>query len=116
MGWSVTRSMVRFSEGVMPKVGTPRAIRSGRGIDARFRSGDSVRGAPPGLPWELTVSSVRNLLPFTHEAVGRQVVSLARRQVGGPVTHPPDDPVGQQAGQGSVNRGVRLAENERQLR
>ena len=57
--WSVMRSSVRFSDGLMPKVGAACTIRSGRGIDARFRLGDFVRSAPPGLPWELTVSSVR---------------------------------------------------------
>ena len=50
------------------------------------------------------------------DAVGRQVVSLAGRQVGGAVTHPPGDAFGQEAGQGAVDRGVRLAENERQFR
>ena len=50
------------------------------------------------------------------DALGRQIVSLARRQLGGAVTHPPDGAVGQQTGQGAVNRGVRLAENERQFR
>ena len=28
-------------------------------MEARFRLGDSVRSLPPGLPWELTVSSVQ---------------------------------------------------------
>ena len=32
------------------------------------------------------------------------------------MTHPPDDTVGQQIGQGSVNRRVGLAEDARQLR
>ena len=50
----------------MPKVGAACTIRSGRGIDARFRLGDSVRGTPPRLPWELTVSRVKNLLPNIH--------------------------------------------------
>ena len=50
------------------------------------------------------------------DAVGRQVVSPARRQVGGAVAHPPGDADGQEAGQGAVDRGVRLAENEGQLR
>ena len=50
------------------------------------------------------------------DPLGGQVVSLARRQVGGAVTHPPDDAVGQQVGQGSVNRGVGLAEDARQFR
>ncbi len=45
----------------------PFTIRSGLGIEARFRSGHSVAGLPPGLPWELTASSVKNLLPITHE-------------------------------------------------
>ena len=67
MGWSVTRSSVRFSDGLMPKAGAAFTMRSGRGSDARFRLGDSVRSLPPGLPWELTVSSVKNLLPITHE-------------------------------------------------
>ena len=42
------------------------AIRSGRGNDARFRSGDAVERLPPGLPCERTSSSVRYVLP-THE-------------------------------------------------
>ena len=54
IGWSVMRSSVRFSEGVMPKADAASTIRSGRGMEARLRSGDSVRGLPPGLPWELT--------------------------------------------------------------
>ena len=40
IGWSVMRSSVRFSAGLMPKAGAACAIRSGRGMDARFRSGD----------------------------------------------------------------------------
>ena len=48
IGWSVMRSRVRFSEGLRPKAGAASTIRSGRGIDARFRPGDSVRGPPPG--------------------------------------------------------------------
>ena len=50
------------------------------------------------------------------DALGRQVVPLARRQVGGAVAHPPGDAVGQQAGQSAVDRGVRLAEDACQLR
>ena len=50
------------------------------------------------------------------DALGRQVVPLARRQVGGAVADPPRVAVGQQAGQSAVDRGVRLAENEGQLR
>ena len=36
-------------------------------MEARFRSGDSVETLRPGLPWELTCSNVKNLLPTTHE-------------------------------------------------
>ena len=61
------RSRVRFSEGLTPKAGATCTIRSGRGRDARFRSGDSVRGPPPGLAREMTPSSEKNLLPITHE-------------------------------------------------
>ena len=50
------------------------------------------------------------------DTLRRQVVSLARRQVGGSVAHPPHDAVGQQAGQGAVNRRVRLPQDERQFR
>ena len=50
------------------------------------------------------------------DAVGGDEVSLARWQVGRPVAHPPGDAVGQQAGQGAVNGGVRLPQNARQLR
>ena len=50
------------------------------------------------------------------DALGSQVVPSARRQMGGPVAHPPDDAVGQQAGQGSVDSRVGLAEDARQLR
>ena len=66
IGWSVIRSSVRFSDWLMPNVGAASTIRSGRGIEARFRSGDSVRSPPPELPWVLTSSSVRYELP-THE-------------------------------------------------
>ena len=67
-GWSVMRSSVRFSDGLTPKAGAACTIRSGRGIDARFRSGDAVERPPPGLPCELTSSSVRYVLP-THECL-----------------------------------------------
>ena len=50
------------------------------------------------------------------DAVCRQVVSLARRQVGGAVDHAPDDAVCRRDAQSSVDRGVWLARNERQLR
>ena len=50
------------------------------------------------------------------DAVGRQAVSLTRRQVGGAVTHPPDNTVSQQAGQPSVYGRARLAEDARQFR
>ena len=66
IGWSVTRSSVRFSDGLMPKAGATCAIRSGWGSEARLRSGDAVERLPPGLPWALTSSSVRYELP-THE-------------------------------------------------
>ena len=60
------RSSVRFSDGLTPKAGAACAIRSGRGIKARFRPGDSVGSLPPGLPWALTSFSVWYELP-THE-------------------------------------------------
>ena len=50
------------------------------------------------------------------DAVGRQEVSLARRQVGGAVADPPGVAVGQQVGQCSVDGRVRLAEDACQLR
>ena len=50
------------------------------------------------------------------DAVGGQVVPLSRRQVGGAVANAPNDAVRQQVGQGSVNRGVRLSQDARQLR
>ena len=46
--WSVMRYSVRFSDGLTPKVGAACAVRLGRGSDARFRSGDWVRGPPRG--------------------------------------------------------------------
>ena len=67
IGWSVTRSSVRFSDRLTPKAAAACASRSGRGSDARFRLGDSVRSPPPGLPWELTVSSVWYELPTPRE-------------------------------------------------
>ena len=63
------RSSVRFSDGLTPKAGAAWVIRSGRGSDARFRSGDWVRGPPPGLLREITPFSEKNLLPITHEAL-----------------------------------------------
>ncbi len=62
-------SSVRFSAGLMPKAGAACAMRSGRGREARFRSGDWVRGPPPGLLREITPFSEKNLLPITHEAL-----------------------------------------------
>ena len=50
------------------------------------------------------------------DATGPQVVPLARRQVGGAVTHSPDDALGQQVAQGSVDGGVRLTEDACQFR
>ena len=50
------------------------------------------------------------------DALGRQVVPLARRQVGGAVARPSHDAIGQQVGQGSVNGRVRLAQDACQLR
>ena len=44
-----------------------------------------------------------------------QEVPTARRQLGGAVTDAPDDAIGQQAGQGAVDRRVRLAQNACQL-
>ena len=67
IGWSVMMSSARFSAGLTPKAGAARAIRSGRGRDARFRSGDWVRGPPPGLLRETTAFSEKWLLPITHE-------------------------------------------------
>ena len=49
------------------------------------------------------------------DALVCQVVSLARRQVGGAVAHPPHDALGQQVGQGPVDGGVRLAKDAGQL-
>ena len=47
---------------------------------------------------------------------GRHVVPLGRRQVGGAVARPAHEAFGQQVCQDAVDRGVRLVENERQLR
>ena len=43
------RSNVRFSDGLTPKAGADCAMRSGSGMDARFRSGDWAPGPPPRL-------------------------------------------------------------------
>ena len=48
IGWSVMMSSVRFSAGLTPKAGAACAMRSGRGSDARFRSGDWVRALAGG--------------------------------------------------------------------
>ena len=63
------RSRVRFSERLRPKAGAVSTIRSGWGMEARFRSGDSGEYLLLGLPWELTCSSVKKLLPITHEVL-----------------------------------------------
>ena len=63
------RSSVRFSEGVRPKAGAASTTLSGWGMEARLRSGESVERLLPGLPWELTRSSVKKLLPITHEVL-----------------------------------------------
>ena len=51
IGWSVTRPKVRLSDERRPKAGAAWIIRSGRGIEARFPLGDSMRGLLlSGLP------------------------------------------------------------------
>ena len=50
------------------------------------------------------------------DALGRRVVSQARRQVGGAVAHPPNDAFVHQVGQSAVDGRVGLAKDERQLR
>ena len=80
-----------------------------------------MSSASHSLDHRVSPHEVRGRLEAEHlggfaDSIGRQVVSVARRQMGGAVAHTPDDALGQQAGQGSVNRGVRLAENERQFR
>ena len=50
------------------------------------------------------------------DAAGRQAVRLAGRQMGGPVAHPAEGAVGQEAGQGMVDGGVGLAQDECQVR
>ena len=67
MAWSVMRASVRFSDGVRPKAGAACTICSGRGVDARFRSGDWAPGPPPGPAREITASSKKHLLPTTEE-------------------------------------------------
>ena len=49
------------------------------------------------------------------DALGRQVVPLARRQVGGAVVNAPGNTVGKQAGQCAVNGRGRLARDACQL-
>ena len=49
-------------------------------------------------------------------AIGRQLVSLARRQLGRAVAHAPGDAAGQQATQPALNRRGHFAENAHQLR
>ena len=67
-------------------------------------------------PHEVRGSVEAEQLRSLTDAVARQVVSLTRRQVGCAVVHPAGDAVGQQVGQGAVDRGVRLAQDARQFR
>ena len=62
--------------------------------------------------WRLKAEQLRGM----SDALGRQVVSPARRQVDGAVAHAPGDALGQQAGQGAVDRSVGLAQDARQFR
>ena len=85
----------------------------------RFHSADEQRQPLPGH--RIGPNKVLRRVEVQYpgglcDAVCRQVVSLARRQVGGVVDHPPDDAVCRQVAQSSVDRGVWLAQNERQLR
>ena len=84
MGWSVMRSSVRFSDGLTPKAGAACAMRSGSGIDARFRSGDWVRVfVPPGLLRETTPFSEKNGLPITNDVQRQTAAVLALQRVPG---------------------------------
>ncbi len=63
---------------------------------------------------------VRGRLEVEHlggfvDATGRQIVSLAGRQLGGAMADAPGNSVGQQTGQFAVDRRVRLAEDACQL-
>ena len=95
--------------------------RGGESVDAghRVHPADEQREPLPGhgigphkVRWRLKAEHPGG---FT-DSLRRQVVSLARRQVGGTVAGAPNDALGQQAGQGAVDGGVGLTQDERQLR
>ena len=50
------------------------------------------------------------------DTLRRLVISLARRQMGSAVAHPPGDAVRQKIGQDAVDGRVRLAQDESQFR
>ena len=62
------RFSVRFSEGLTQTAGAACSMWSGADSEARFHSGDWVRGCPPGLVRENTAFSEKKLLPITHES------------------------------------------------
>ena len=95
--------------------------RGSESVDAghRVQPADEQRQPLPGHgvgPHEVRGRGKAEQLSGLSDAFGRQVVPLARRQMGGAVAHTPDYAFGQQVAQGSVDCGVRLAENKRQLR
>ena len=95
--------------------------RGGESVDAghRVHPADEQREPLPGRgrdSHEVRRSSEAERPGGFADTAGRQVLPLARRQVCRAVVHPSHDAFGQEGAQGSVDRGVRLAEDVRQLR
>ena len=95
--------------------------RGGESVDAghRVHPAQKQREPLPGHgvgPHEVRGSVEAEKVGSLSDALGRQMIPLARRQVCRAVADPPDDALGQQVGQVSVDRGVGLAEDVRQLR
>ena len=93
--------------------------RGGESVDGghRVHSADEQREPLPGRGVDQSegVSKPRTPAALRMPLAVRWYL-LARRQVGGPVAHAPDNALGQQGGQGAVDRRVRLAEDACQLR
>ncbi len=94
--------------------------RGGESVDAghRVHPADQQHQPLPGHgvgPHEVRRREEAQYVCGFSDAFGRQEVSPARRKVGGAVAHAHGDAVGEQAGQGAVDRRVWLAQDACQL-
>ena len=124
MALSRTMTPVTLGRNVVVLEEQVQGVGSGESSEAvdgghRIHPADEQRQPLPGHgvgPHEVRGRAEVQELGSCRNALRRQAVPPAGRQVDGAVGDPPHDAVGQQVTQVSVVRGVRLAQDERQIR